>query len=66
MKLLIDREAAQKILQYLASRPYAETFELIPGLLNMKQGTEVAVAAPQPSSEEPTTSPSVDKSEANG
>jgi hypothetical protein len=36
MTLKIEQEEAQKILNYLASRPYAEVAELVPILLNLK------------------------------
>jgi hypothetical protein len=38
--LLIDSEAAQQILNYLATRPYQESFKLVPLLLNLKTSTE--------------------------
>jgi hypothetical protein len=37
MTLKIEQEEAQKILNYLASRPYAEVAELVPVLLNLKR-----------------------------
>jgi hypothetical protein len=36
MTLKIEQEEAQKILNYLASRPYAEVAELVPVLLNLR------------------------------
>jgi hypothetical protein len=36
MKMSIDQEDAQKILNYLAARPYVEVAELVPILLNLK------------------------------
>lgn len=35
--LLISKEGAQKILNYLAQRPYVEVFEVIPHILNLVQ-----------------------------
>lgn len=36
MKMSIEQQDAQKILNYLAARPYAEVAELVPILLNLK------------------------------
>jgi hypothetical protein len=42
---LIHPEDAQKILSYLATRPYAEVFQLIPILHTMEE-TEVEIEEP--------------------
>lgn len=41
-KLIIEKEAAQKILDYLATRPFAEVYNVIPNILNLPvvPGTE--------------------------
>jgi hypothetical protein len=36
MTLKIEQDDAQKILNYLAARPYAEVAELVPILLNLR------------------------------
>ncbi len=41
--LLIPQESAQKILDYLAKRPYAEVFEVIPHILNLAKQEEQAI-----------------------
>lgn len=35
MNLLIDQENAQKILNYLLSRPYGEVMNLVPGITRL-------------------------------
>jgi hypothetical protein len=40
MKLTIDQADAQKVLNYLAARPYAEVAELVPILINLKPEEE--------------------------
>lgn len=41
-KLIIEKEAAQKILDYLATRPFAEVYNVVPLILNLPvvPGTE--------------------------
>jgi hypothetical protein len=34
--LLVEKTAAQAVLDYLANRPYHETYKLIPGLMNLQ------------------------------
>lgn len=42
MKLLIDAEVAQAVINYMAGRPYAEVYKLLPGLTNLSPAPEVA------------------------
>jgi hypothetical protein len=44
MKLLIDKTAAQSVLDYLATRPYIEVRDLVPGLLNLQVYTPPVLA----------------------
>ena len=38
MNLLVSQETAQRVLNYLALRPYSEVYQLIPGLTNLQPG----------------------------
>ena len=40
MKLVIEKEQAQKILDYLVTKPFAEVHQLIPILVGLKESSK--------------------------
>lgn len=52
MKLLIDAEVAQAVVSYLAGRPYAEVYKILPGMTNLTPVPEAPAPVKDASSEE--------------
>jgi len=44
---LVDATTANKVLNYLANKPWIEVREMVPGLMNLKEGVEVTAPAIQ-------------------
>lgn len=63
MKLLIEQENVQKLLNYLLTRPYGEVYELIPLVINLPV-VNLTDSPPQelPPLQEPEAAPPVETS----